>query len=335
MGENSRNRRKTNILAVFRIDVVTSTDNRVGNQMMGGMALAISLDHSTPAQIVWKIFRGDASERCHPALQPARVRVDVLDMKAIPHAFVASCDDANMRDRAGLCEPLEALATICDQHHAGGDHRIERLIESLPVEFTDDPIVRRFVAVTCDENNVVVLSGRAGFFGITPTFPGYPAKQIARTLLRFADQGLVSFDNTGEDRRSLIPRGSEETMSPTKRRVEADVRAPSSLSEADAIDDRAGVLQPGVASMKLRERRSGQSIERSRAVPASISTQSTGSAPGANPIGATMPTRRISTEARVDQAESIRGVGRLQRRRQRGALHVRQLAQAFDKCLEL
>ena len=111
-----------------------------------------------------------------------------------------------------LCEPREALATICDQHDAGRNHRIECLVESLPVEFSGDPIVRRLAPVARDENDVVVFSVRTGFSGIPPRFLGVRPGRSRDLLLGFADQGLVSFDDTGEDRRSLIPCASEEPV---------------------------------------------------------------------------------------------------------------------------
>ena len=66
--------------------------------------VAVAVDHASPAEVAVEVFRCDTAETDHPALQSARVRIDVLDVIALPDVLAFRGDDPDMQQRAGLGE---------------------------------------------------------------------------------------------------------------------------------------------------------------------------------------------------------------------------------------
>jgi hypothetical protein len=143
-------------------------------------------------------------------------------------------------------------------------------------------------------------------------------------------------NNAGDGGGPLVPGRSQEAMAPEERGLQAHVAALGRLTQPDAVDEGAGVAEPGVAAMQLRERRAGQRVERAMAVAALVAAQAARLPQGAEAFGAAMSAGRGSSKARLNQRHSL--VGRplaSERRQQCSPLHLGQITQLLDKTTKI
>ena len=79
-----------------------------------------------------------------------------------------------------------------------------------------------------------------------------------RPLRRLEDEGLVRFHDAGDSRCLRAFVGRQEPMPPTKRCFEMDADALCCLSQAQPVDDGAGILEPLLTLLQVRQRRAGE-----------------------------------------------------------------------------
>jgi hypothetical protein len=128
----------------------------------------------------------------------------------------------------------------------------------------------------------------------------------------------------------------QEAMAPAKRRLQADPGAFGRFAQAHPVDQRSGVFEPGIAAVKLGQRRAGQSIERATAIAALVAPQLARAAPALKALRLAMATGGRRRELRLDQRDGL--VARApprERRRQCRPLHLGQITQLFEKTPEI
>jgi hypothetical protein len=147
-----------------------------------------------------------------------------------------------------------------------------------------------------------------------------PADQLARPLGRFQDERLVGFDNAGDQRRALVLCRLQKAVTPAEQGLQTHVGALGRLPEADASDQGARLVEPGIAATQLRQRRAGERVEGAAAVLAFVSLEAACLAPATEALRLTVAARRFRREARFDQRDRrVRRSLAGQRRRERRA----------------
>jgi hypothetical protein len=73
-------------------------------------------------------------------------------------------------------------------------------------------------------------------------------------LGRFQDQRLVGGDDAGDGGGPRVPGRGKEVMASAERGLRTHVGALGRLTQAETVDEGAGVVEPGVATLQLGER---------------------------------------------------------------------------------
>ena len=109
--------------------------------MCGLYRPCIALQQASPAEVVDEILGGYPMETPHPALQPAVVGINVLNMKgARPHALPGPGMYHLMRDTAALGERGIYAGTVCTQDRLGVDQRLECRLHMASIELAQAEI---------------------------------------------------------------------------------------------------------------------------------------------------------------------------------------------------
>ena len=180
-----------------------------------------------------------------------------------------------------------------------------------------------------------VFAGETGFFGLGSALSGRPRHQPLRALDRAQEERLVGLDDAFDLARFGLATRSQEAVAPAERGGQINAAAGRRLAQADAVDQRPGVVDPNLAAVQLGQRHSRQGVERAPAFLALVALQAADTARGTNPLRVAMATGRRCREPVLDHGDDV--IGRsleLQRRHQRIALDRQQLAQLLDKRLE-
>jgi hypothetical protein len=92
---------------------------------------------------------------------------------------------------------------------------------------------------------------------------------------------------------------------PTERRIKRDAAARGLFPEAEAIGQILSIGKPCIAAMELRQRRSGQSVKRLRALLTAVVIQARLRTPATNPLRSAMAAIRIRIEPTFDKVSRL------------------------------
>ena len=199
--------------------------------MAGYESLAITFDHAAPTEVAQQIFLGDTSESRHLSYACPR-RDSLLRLVAVGDEYVILGDD-------GLQMRADRLRAEV------GDYRVGGLA----------------MAIADDQDGIVLLCGKSWFLGLTATLPGCPSDEFAGAFGRLENECLVRLDDASYGVSFLFCwplRGNDDTSGTIS---QMNVSVHCSLAQADAINQRAGVVQPFLAEPQHRQLRARQRFE--------------------------------------------------------------------------
>ena len=125
-------------------------------------------------------------------------------------------------------------------------------------------------------------------------------------------------------------------MTPAERCLQMNVSARRRLAQADAVNQRAGVVEPLLAQPEPRQRRARQRVEGAFACLAHVALETGGRAPWLEVTRTAMAAGRSRGEPRLDQGDDLTTRAcRRQRFNERLALDSAEIAQPLDSCLKI
>src|SRR5205814_7852334 len=160
-------------------------------------------------------------------------------------------------------------------------------------------------AVAHDQDAIVLLGREPSLFRLAAALSWRPANEPLRPLRRLGDEGLVRFHDARDSRRLRAFGGRQEPMPPTKRCLEMYADALCCLSQAQPVDDGAGILEPLLTLLQVRQRRAGESVEGAFAAFAHVALHARRHAPLAERLRAAMAARRRLGELGLNQLNDI------------------------------
>ena len=263
---------------------------------------ACPVERAEPAQVAFEIGRGYALEVMQPTLQPAVIRVGVLDVPRSAHAFACTqvhCFVVHTKFLGGGRHRRRAVGA---KDGVGVDARFESLAEAVFGDRLQQKVGRLPGAVAGDQDGYQVL---AAVFARRPS-PALARRAAGELPLAGAQEiGLVGLDHASKRWRLDWLGQLQEAMPPAKRRRGRHTQ----LGRSNANDQAAGqhtlLLQPLGLHTQASQRGLAQRIESALATSALIALQAAGTAIANDPRAAAMRANRRSGEPRLNELTNL------------------------------
>ena len=147
--------------------------------MAGRKSLAVTFNHAVPTEVAGQIFRSDAFEARHPALEAALVGIDVLGVIAADSPLTVAGNERHLSDAGLRGERLIRLVAVSDEHGILGDDGLEMRADRLSAKVGEDRVGGLAMAIADDQDGIVLFRGKSWFLGLAATFPGCPPDKFA------------------------------------------------------------------------------------------------------------------------------------------------------------
>ena len=89
----------------------------------------LAVEHAGPAEIVFKILRGDTFEGAHPVFEAACLRVGILDVVDAPAALARAGVERDVQHAGLVGKARGAFGAVGDQHDFFSDDRLEHVLD--------------------------------------------------------------------------------------------------------------------------------------------------------------------------------------------------------------
>lgn len=232
--------------------------------MNGLDARLIALQHASPPQVIDEVLGRNTMEPRHPALQPAVIGIDVLDVEGsfsdpLPRPGMHDV----MRDSTGAGKGGVNGCSIRAQHRLAIDQRQEGVSHMRGIELVQLEVGSVSFTVANHHNRDLVFarSTRGPDTAALASRPG----QAALSLEGLQEEGLIRFDNAALTRIAMPCNGKQKTVSPQESSVFVDATMLRRLPEREAIDQGLGVGMPAIGFAQVRQGCAGQGIAGTRA----------------------------------------------------------------------
>ena len=277
-------------------------DTQSGAQEIGrGNFPVVSLNQSSPAQIIAQVAGGHAVKAAHPLLESAIVSIDVLDMidtgddtltggqidRAVgnPHFF------GNSRQR---------LFSVSAQNDIGRQKRLEHRPDAGLVGLPQDEVGRVPGAIPADQYGGLFFRQPA-LAGFATPLAGCPIQALSSALLRLKEVGLIGFSNSRQADCLLAVGQTQEAVAPAECRVGMNPNGSGAFADARSFNQLLRVVHPFRFVPKSRQGRVSQGIEGRSASVAAIPLQTIGKPPARNVLVCAMRAQRFLDHAGFDQ----------------------------------
>ena len=138
-------------------------------------SVAVTLDHTAPAEVARLVLRGDVLEAHHPALEAALVGVDVLDVIAADGPLTLAGNERHLGDAGLGREHLIRPIAVGDEHGVLGHDGLEVRTDRFRTAVNEHRVGGLAMTVADDQNGIVLVGGKSWFLGLSAAFPGRPA----------------------------------------------------------------------------------------------------------------------------------------------------------------
>src|SRR6266498_236349 len=248
-----------------------------------------SFKPTTPAEIVFQVFRCHAMEATQPCFEPAGIRIHILNV-------VDPADDANaggnihrpMDNPQVLTGDPVRRGTVRTENGIGRYHRPQHGFDIRSTR-TSQSEIRRLAVSVSQQQNGDLFSPCAALMGRLSALAGF-AFELPLALARVAKESLVSLRNAMQLRRFLARWYTQETMTPAKAGGFIDITTLGRFPHARAFDHGLAVRQPALLVPQVGQRRSRQNVKRLATITAAKALHSRASSPTVQTAAATTGT---------------------------------------------
>jgi len=295
-------------------------------------ALCSAFQRSEQAEIVLKVLGGNAGVSGDPGLQPAVIRIDLLDMPLSAPALAGAQVQGLMMQRQFLGCAGHRRRAIGEQDGVAMDAGLHRFAQTGLGDRLQQEVSRRPRTVSDNQNRHQIHAPR-----FTRRMPATPARLAPRTLTfaRAQEEGPVGLDHASEFLGVHSVRQLQESVTPAKCRRRSHIQCSCRLVHAEPLEQHILLLQPLGLHAQPGQWCGRQQVERAPTGPAFLALQPAGAAVTHDPAAHAVRAHRRLVQARLRNRANFRVIPACAQRLQKiGPLPHRQLGHCVQQKLQ-